>query len=111
MAGCVHPQRSAGRRLHLTGDVISIFESSENFNTAMVVGLSNLGQAYFARRAIEQPCAQSLFQCLDVIAHLSRRHVEPSAGGRKSVGIDHLDERRQTRKSIHEFLQLRRHAE
>jgi hypothetical protein len=80
VGGGVDPQRTARRRLKSAGDVVGLFEIGEYLGAAIVIGLADFGEADLACGAVEKPRAEPLFQCLDVVAHHRRRHVEAPAG-------------------------------
>jgi hypothetical protein len=106
MGGGVDPQCSARRRLQRAGDVIGLLDIGENLNAAVVIDPPDFGEADLPRGALEQPCTEPVFECLDVIAHHRRRHVEPATRGREAAIVHHPDKGRQTGQPVHSTLRL-----
>ena len=58
-----------------------LLDIAQDLNAAVIIGLADFGQADPSRGAIEQPCAEPVFERLNVVAHHRCRHVELARGG------------------------------
>ncbi len=83
MAAAIEPQRAARRRMQRLGDPVGILQLAEDLHAAFVIGLADLGQPDLARRPVQQPRAEPVFERLDMVADHGHRHVQPRAAAEK----------------------------
>ena len=87
-----HSQLAARRRLQIARSAFGFIEIGENAQATFIIILPDLGGADAAGRSIEQPYAEPLFKCLNVLAHHGGRHAKVTGRRRKAAGVDDFNE-------------------
>ena len=83
-------------------DVISFIRIRENMHTALVVRLTDIGEADLARAAIKKTRTESLLLGLDLHRHCTGRHIELAAGCCESASLRNFHEGRHTGHAVHD---------
>ena len=95
------PQPAAWRHLQCARDPIGLVELGQDLRAALVIFASDLGQAHFARGAIEKTHAKALLQVLHVLADHARRNIEPRRGAGEAADFRDLGEDPHVIEAIH----------
>ena len=88
-------------------DAICLVDVRQDLLATLVIGAADLGQADFARAAVEQPHTEPRLERMNVFGNRARGHAEGATGRGEATGVHDPDEGRHACCAVHQSLQFK----
>jgi hypothetical protein len=83
-------QLAARGRVHVAYGLLGFLEIGQQPRAALVIGAASLGEADFARRAVQQPHSQPFLELLHMQGDHARRNTKPGCGTGEAAAFHDL---------------------